>query len=57
MLVGIGVDITERRRMELALRESAENLNEVNSALKALLRQRDEDRNELEEAILLNVKT
>jgi PAS domain S-box-containing protein len=56
LLVGIGVDITERRRMELALRESAENLNEVNSALKALLRQRDEDRNELEEAVLLNVK-
>ena len=42
--------------MELALRESAENLNEVNSALKALLRQRDEDRKEFEEAVLLNVK-
>jgi PAS domain S-box-containing protein len=55
-LVGIGVDITERKRMELALRESAENLNEVNSALKALLRQRDEDRKEFEEAVLLNVK-
>jgi PAS domain S-box-containing protein len=55
-LVGIGVDITERKRMELALRQSAENLNEVNSALKALLRQRDEDRKEFEEAVLLNVK-
>jgi PAS domain S-box-containing protein len=55
-LVGIGVDITERKRMELALRESAENLNEVNSALKALLRQRDEDRKEFEEAVLLNLK-
>jgi len=55
-LVAIGVDITERKRMELALRESAENLNEVNSALKALLRQRDEDRKEFEEAVLLNVK-
>ncbi|MFZ0931756.1 MAG: PAS domain S-box protein [Syntrophobacteraceae bacterium] len=55
-LVGIGVDITERKRMELALRDSAENLNEVNSALKALLRQRDEDRKEFEEAVLLNVK-
>jgi PAS domain S-box-containing protein len=55
-LVGIGVDITERKGMELALRESAENLSEVNSALKALLRQRDEDRKEFEEAVLLNVK-
>ncbi|MGO9017245.1 MAG: LuxR C-terminal-related transcriptional regulator [Syntrophobacteraceae bacterium] len=55
-LVGIGNDITERKRMELALRESAENLNEVNSALKALLRQRNEDRKEFEEAVLLNVK-
>ena len=41
-LVGIGIDITERKGMELALRDGAENLNEVNSALKALLRQRDE---------------
>jgi DNA-binding CsgD family transcriptional regulator len=55
-LVGIGVDITDRKRMELALRDSAANLNEVNSALKALLRQRDEDRKEFEEAVLLNVK-
>jgi PAS domain S-box-containing protein len=55
-LVGIGVDITERKGMELALRESAENLSEVNAALKALLRQRDEDRKEFEEAVLLNVK-
>ncbi|MGA3113445.1 MAG: PAS domain S-box protein [Syntrophobacteraceae bacterium] len=55
-LVGIGVDITERKRMELALRDNAANLNEVNSALKALLRQRDEDRKEFEEAVLLNVK-
>ena len=55
-LVGIGHDITERKGMELAMRESAENLNEVNSALKALLRQRDQDRKEFEEAVLLNVK-
>lgn len=55
-LVMIGLDITERKGMELALRESAENLNEVNSALKALLRHRDEDRKEFEEAVLLNVK-
>ena len=56
LIVGVGLDITERKGMEQALRESAENLNEVNSALKALLRQRDEDRKEFEEAVLLNVK-
>jgi DNA-binding CsgD family transcriptional regulator len=56
LLVGIGLDITERKGMELAMRETAENLNEVNSALRALLRQRDEDRKEFEEAVLSNVK-
>jgi PAS domain S-box-containing protein len=56
LIVGVGVEITELKRMEQALRESAENLNEVNSALKALLKHRDQDRKEFEEAVLLNVK-
>jgi PAS domain S-box-containing protein len=64
-------DITEHKRMEeelrirdIAVREDMEReldaksyrLQEVNSALKALLRQRDEDRKELEEALLSNVE-
>ena len=56
-------DITERKRTELALREKerelttkAKNLEEVNTALRVLLKQREEDKAELEKKVLSNVK-
>jgi len=56
-------DITGRRRAEEALRErelelgiKTENLEEANIALKVLLKRRDEDRAELEDKIILNVR-
>ena len=63
-------DITQRRRTEEALRrsnneldlsihalrEKTENMEEVNAALKVLLRQREEDRKELVESVLANVR-
>ncbi|MHB8882714.1 MAG: response regulator [Thermodesulfovibrionales bacterium] len=56
-------DVTEQRKMDLALRESeqklrmhAHELEESNTALKVLLKQRENDRKELEENILANVK-
>ena len=39
-----------------ALREKTENLEEVNAALRVLLRQREEDRKELVESVLANVR-
>ncbi|MBK5099893.1 MAG: PAS domain S-box protein, partial [Desulfobacteraceae bacterium] len=61
---GICRDITERklaqkemRRKEKKVKSQAKKLEEVNAALKILLKQRENDRTELEEKILSNVKT
>jgi PAS domain S-box-containing protein len=69
--ISIWRDITERKRieeelhdkniiarkdMEEELQAKSNRLQEVNSALKALLRQRDEDRKEFEEAVLTNIE-
>jgi PAS domain S-box-containing protein len=74
-IVGINVDITDRKLLEAALKKVNEelesqvkertkeldaktrHLEEFNAALKVLLKQREEDRTELEESILLNVKS
>lgn len=63
-IVGSMRDISERKRAEETLRQREEelsiksrNLEEVNTALKVLLKQRDEDRKEMEENVLTNVKT
>jgi len=63
-IVGSIRDISERKRAEETLGQREEelsiksrNLEEVNTALKVLLKQRDEDRKEMEENVLTNVKT
>jgi PAS domain S-box-containing protein len=48
--------ITARKDMEEQLQAKSNRLLEVNSALKVLLRQRDEDRKEFEEAVLTNIE-
>jgi PAS domain S-box-containing protein len=57
------LDITERKNAERALKEREQELEaqsrmleEVNTALRVLLKQRDEDKKELEEKLLTNVK-
>jgi len=61
------IDITERKlarealekahdELEQRVRERTTQLEEVNSALRVLLKQRDMDRTELEEKVMLNVK-
>jgi PAS domain S-box-containing protein len=57
------LDITERKLAEQALQEKeaeltikAKNLEEVNTALRVLLKRREEDKAELEEKVLSNVK-
>ncbi len=63
LLYSIVHDITKRKQAELSLiekRKELENktheLEEVNAALKVLLKQRDEDKKEFEEKVIANVK-
>jgi PAS domain S-box-containing protein len=62
-ILGIVTDITERKHSEKVLQEKdkklerqAKNLEEVNVALKVLLEQRDREKIELKENILINIK-
>ncbi len=63
-IVGSIRDISKRKSREELLRQREEelsvksrNLEEVNTALKVLLKQREEDRKEIEENVLTNVNT
>jgi PAS domain S-box-containing protein len=49
-------NIAARKNMEQELQAKSYRLQEVNAALKVLLRQRDEDRMEFEEALLTNIE-
>jgi PAS domain S-box-containing protein len=61
--IGTCIDITDRKRDENSLRASTEELKsktrtleEMNAALRVLLKQREEDKNDLEERVLASVK-
>ena len=62
-LIHVVRDITKRKESEISLKRSkdelnarSQDLNESNQALKVLLRQRENDRAELEEKILSNIE-
>jgi len=62
-ILGNSMDITERKEAEEALEKremelevKTHELEDMNSALRVLMKQRDEDRNELEEKVLSNIK-
>jgi len=62
-VVELTLDITERKKGEEALKEKeaqleakADNLEELNTALRVLLKRRDDDKEELEAKVLSNVK-
>ena len=62
-ILGIVTDITERKQAEKALQakdramgRQAKSLEEVNTALKVLLEQREKEKAEVKEALLTNIK-
>jgi PAS domain S-box-containing protein len=50
------VDITKRKKAENSFKEQSVNLQDTNSALRILLKQRDTDKLDMEESLLLNIK-
>jgi PAS domain S-box-containing protein len=53
---GTLVDITERKKIQDDLENKSRSLEETNAALRVLLKQREEDKTDLEEKVLHNIK-
>jgi DNA-binding CsgD family transcriptional regulator len=53
---GTLVDITERKKIQEDLENKSRSLEETNAALRVLLKQREEDKTDLEEKVLHNIK-
>lgn len=55
-ILGIITDITERKEKDKRLERQAKNLEEVITALKVLLEQREKEKTEIKETLLVNIK-
>lgn len=55
-ILGIITDITERKEKDKKLERQAKNLEEVITALKVLLEQREKEKTEIKETLLVNIK-
>jgi len=53
-IIAYQIDITMRRQTELELKHKAAELEEMNTALKVLLKRREQDKDEIEEKIFAN---
>lgn len=49
-------DISDRKKMETELETRAVDLEEINTALKVLLKKREQDKTDLEKKVLINIK-
>ena len=55
-ILGIVTDISERKDKDRRLKQQAKNLEEVNTALKVILEQREKEKAELKESLLVSIK-
>ncbi|MFH2064297.1 MAG: PAS domain S-box protein [Pseudomonadota bacterium] len=54
--VGIGIDITKRKQTEVEIAQRTSELEDMNAALKVLLKKRETDKDEIEERIFANYR-
>jgi PAS domain S-box-containing protein len=55
-VIGCWIDITERKEAEKEIQDKTQNLEELNTALRVLLKKREEDKTQSEDKIMMNIR-